>query len=194
MTGRPAAVLFVCTGNVCRSPLMERLLTAQRAGPQASPGGHQLTVASAGTGALVGSPMTDRAVAELVRLGVEPTAHLARQVTAELVSGADLVVTATRSHRAAVVTLVPRATRYTFTALELARLLTDTDTLSLPADPSLRVRELAAVAASGRGLAPPPVTAYADDIPDPYGRPDADYRRATDLMAPAVAVLAAALS
>ncbi|GMA87571.1 hypothetical protein GCM10025868_28210 [Angustibacter aerolatus] len=53
----PARVLVVCTGNVCRSPLVERLLR-QRLGTDA------VDVSSAGTQALVGEPMTDPAAAE----------------------------------------------------------------------------------------------------------------------------------
>ena len=188
-----AAILFVCTGNVCRSPLMERLLVARLddslgAGVRSG----QIAVTSAGTAALVGRPMTAEAAGELIRLGGDPAGFAARRLTTAIVERADLVVTATRAHRAEVVTLAPRANRYTFTLLELSRLLRDVDPSSLPGDARSRARGLAAAAATRRGLRPP-VPAGADDVIDPYGRGPAEYRRTSDQLAPPVDALAGAI-
>ena len=189
----PAAILFVCTGNVCRSPLMERLLVARLddslgAGVRSG----RIAVTSAGTAALVGQPMTPEAARELIRLGGDPAGFVARRLTTALVERADLVVTATRAHRAEVVTLSPRANRYTFTLLELARLLRDVSSSSLPGDARSRTQGLAAAAAARRGLRPP-VPAGADDVTDPYGRGPIAYRQASDQLAPPVDALAAAI-
>jgi low molecular weight protein-tyrosine phosphatase len=189
----PASILIVCTGNVCRSPLMERLLVSrldERLGAEQR--SRQIAVASAGTRALVGQPMTDDTARELVRLGGDPASFVARQVTAAMVKDADLVVTATRAHRSEVVTLSPRATRYTFTAVELARLLRELEPWMLSGDAGARALDLAARAASRRGFTPP-VPRGADDVTDPYGRAPRDYRRASDQMEPAVDTLAAAI-
>ena len=109
-------ILTVCTGNICRSPLAEQLLRRELAGVDA-------VVSSAGTGALVGHPMADRAAAYSRRLGGEPDAHAGRQLTSALLRESDLVLVATRRHRKAVVELLPRASRSTFTLREFARLL-----------------------------------------------------------------------
>jgi protein-tyrosine phosphatase len=192
--GDSGTVLIVCTGNVCRSPLMERLLVANLAGRSgALRPERRVRVHSAGTEAQVGEPMTGQAARELVRLGGDPDRFVSRQLTTDMVASADLVVTATRAHRAAVVTLLPRATRYTFTAVELARLLGSVDLSSLRGGARARVLNLAVAAASYRGFTPP-VAPGADDVLDPYGRPSADYRRASDQMAPAIAALAAAIA
>lgn len=191
---RPPSILFVCTGNVCRSPLMERLLaTKLDARLGAAQNSRQLVLSSAGTHALGGQPMTDQAAGELVRLGGDPTSFVARQLTTVLVDDADLVVTATRAHRAEVVTLSPRATRYTFTVVELARLLRDLESSPSAADVRSRVMGIAASAGARRGFIRPGA-ADADDIVDPYGRASTIYRQASDQIAPAVDALAAAIA
>ena len=88
---RAAHVLVVCTGNVCRSPYVHRLLVAEL--------GAGVRVASAGTGALEGYPMDRRAAERLRRAGGDPEGFVARQVDEEILDGADLVLTATRAHR-----------------------------------------------------------------------------------------------
>jgi protein-tyrosine phosphatase len=192
--GDSGTVLIVCTGNVCRSPFMERLLVARLAGdPGALQPERRVRVHSAGTDALAGQPMTDQTAGELRRLGGDPARFVSRQLTAAMVASADLVVTATCAHRAAVVTLLPRATRYTFAAVELARLLGSVDASSLRGRVRSCIPNLAVAAASYRGFTPP-VAPGADDVLDPYGRPSADYRRASDQMAPAIAALAAAIA
>jgi protein-tyrosine phosphatase len=102
------SVLVVCTGNVCRSPFLQlalqRELDARR--PDGAVG---ITVTSAGTGALAGRPMDERAAAQATARGLDPQTFLARQLTPAMVAGADLVLTATRRHRGEVATLHPRA-------------------------------------------------------------------------------------
>ncbi len=115
-------ILLVCTGNICRSPLAEQLLRARL--EEAGIAAH---VDSAGTRAMVASPMTPEAAALSLAHGAHSTDHSARQLTEQLVNEADLVLTATRDHRREVVTLLPRATRYTFTLNQFARLLGASD-------------------------------------------------------------------
>src|SRR5512144_374699 len=117
----PFRVLFVCTGNICRSPFGERLLRArlaERLGPDAA----LVEVGSAGVQGLVGEPMDPLAAAVLLSHGGDPTGFAGRRLDAGLVRGADLVLAANRKHRASIVRLDPTAVRKTFTIRELARL------------------------------------------------------------------------
>lgn len=91
----PRRVLFVCTGNTCRSPMAAQILCdrAKKDSAQA-----RLTASSAGLLAQPGAPMSDNAEAALRVLGIEPSPHAARTVTEEMVRDADLVVGLTSAH------------------------------------------------------------------------------------------------
>ena len=91
-------ILLVCTGNICRSPLAAALL--QRALAQRGIDG--LEVASAGTGAWDGAPVSEGAYLVGLERGLDLSAHRARLLTRELVEEADLVLTMARHHRARV--------------------------------------------------------------------------------------------
>src|SRR5216117_3282459 len=91
-------ILFVCTGNICRSPLAAALL--QRALAQRGIDG--LEVASAGTGAWDGAPVSEGAYLVGLERGLDLSAHRARLLTRELVEDADLILTMARHHRARV--------------------------------------------------------------------------------------------
>jgi protein-tyrosine phosphatase len=163
-------VLVVCTGNICRSPMAEHLL---RAG-LAARGVEGVEVSSAGTHGLVGEPVQEHAAAVLAERGIDHSAFCARRLDADLVAGADLVLGASREHRAAAVTLVPRAAARAFTIRELDRLLARVDPTGLPADPAERARALVVAAGRQRGTAHPD-RPEDDDVTDPYGGPAAGY-------------------
>jgi protein-tyrosine phosphatase len=107
-------ILVVCTANVRRSPAVAALL---RHGTTTAPGlaGSGVEVVSAGVAALAGDRLDPRGIP-----AEELTPHLARRLTVEAVERADLVLTAERAHRAAVVRLVPAAVTRSFTVRELA--------------------------------------------------------------------------
>ncbi|WP_158548089.1 arsenate reductase/protein-tyrosine-phosphatase family protein [Desertihabitans brevis] len=155
-------VLVVCTGNVCRSPAVELLL---RRGVDGRPGvPEEVRLASAGIRAMVGEPMAARTVDALRRLGVDVgPGHRARQLTAEMVTRADLVLAASRLHRSAVVQLQPDAVERTFTVTEFARYCSEEQGVGggLPA--------LASFAVSQRGLVVPR-RPEDDDLRDPWGK------------------------
>ena len=105
-------VLFVCTGNVCRSPVAElvtRRLLVDKFGPEEAA---RFAVSSAGTNAVLGEPMDPLSRAELADAGLdgdEATDFRSRPVTVEAIEAADLILTADRTHRSAVVQLAPSA-------------------------------------------------------------------------------------
>jgi len=90
-------VLFVCTGNICRSPLAASLL--ERALQERD---LEVTVTSAGTGAWDGAPASEGAYLVGLERGLDLSGHRARLLTRELVEQADLILTMARHHRARV--------------------------------------------------------------------------------------------
>jgi protein-tyrosine-phosphatase len=84
-------LLFVCMGNICRSPIAEAIAV-----DAARNAGIDVRVSSAGISALTGHMAHDHARAVVRALGLDLDGHRARQLTRELVHEAALVVTATR--------------------------------------------------------------------------------------------------
>ncbi len=166
---RDGRILVVCTGNVCRSPLVEGLL--RLALPPS------ITVHSAGTNALVGQPMDPRSAELLRRHGGAPADFAARQVDASLIEQADLVVTATRAHRATLATLSARTRGSVFALADLADLAADVRGASESMPPHGDRREESWVAhvtrvVSGRRGMVPPRSAAEIDLIDPYRQED----------------------
>ena len=164
-------ILVVCTGNICRSPMAEHLL---REGLRARLGAaaDEFVVASAGTFGLAEHPMEQFAQDTLRdHHGIDGSAFRAKALADFMVSGADLILTATRDHRAAAVTLHPQAARKTFTIREFDRLLSVVDPETLPeGNPTERARAVVVAAAAQRGLVRPDKPGD-DDITDPYRGP-----------------------
>ncbi|MDR0488487.1 MAG: hypothetical protein LBG99_03645 [Propionibacteriaceae bacterium] len=173
-------ILAVCTGNICRSPAIERVFRSRL--------GQEALVASAGTGAMIGSPIAPDMSELLDRVNV-PTANFqARQLTAPLIDGADLIITATVEHRAKVVDLQPKAMHKTFTLLEFAIPLSVLD-LGEIAHLSIeeRLEPLADYVKSSR-----PKMRLTDkqlDVPDPYGHGEDVYITAFTLIYQAVTTI-----
>ena len=94
-------ILFVCTGNTCRSPMAEGMLR----GALATRGAEQITVSSAGTGAWEGAPVSEGAYLVGLEHGLDLSAHRAQLLTRELVKSADLILTMSGHHRARVAEL-----------------------------------------------------------------------------------------
>src|SRR5829696_4266108 len=115
-----AAVLVVCTGNVCRSPVAEGLL---RAAMQTRFGGSAPTVASAGVAGWKGSKADAHSVESLAERGLDISSHRGRRLSRQDLPDAAVVIAMAYEHRDAVVTLAPEAIDRTFTLKELVRLL-----------------------------------------------------------------------
>lgn len=183
----PASVriLTVCTGNICRSPAAERLLSLQL--------GSDAQVSSAGTRAVVGHPIEATMLELLVADAVPDEPFAARQLTPAMVAEADLILGLTRDHRADAVRLVPSAVRRTFTLLEFARIVATPEARisAAGATGTDRLRELIAVAGPLRGGGP---HGRPDDVPDPYGRDRQAFGEALDLIREAVTSVAGAVA
>lgn len=119
LLGEKFHILTVCTGNICRSPVAERLLQAGL--DSISPG--TFSVRSAGTGALVGEPMQPPSAALVKRQGGTDAGFRARQLTPEVVAGIDLVLTMTVHHRGLVLDVDPTLLRKTFTVREFSSII-----------------------------------------------------------------------
>ncbi|HWO87940.1 MAG TPA: low molecular weight protein arginine phosphatase [Gemmatimonadales bacterium] len=88
-------LLFVCTGNICRSPLAEAI--AKRILRER--GVTDVTVSSAGTAAYDGAPASEGSYLIALEHGLDLSAHQARELTADLVAQADLVLVMSRGHQ-----------------------------------------------------------------------------------------------
>jgi protein-tyrosine phosphatase len=180
----PFAVLHVCMGNICRSPMAERLLhqaARERVGDKVD---ELLLSQSAGTGGWhEGDPMNPPAARELRRRGGDDTGFLARKLRAEHVDSADLVLTATAEQVDYVLGLRPDAAGRTFVIGEFGRLLGAVDPVQLPpAAPepdAIYARGAAlveAVDAARAGRPPRPE----DELDDPWGRGDSFFTRVAE--------------
>ena len=101
-------ILFVCTGNVCRSPMAEGLFR------NAVKGRGDFRVFSAGVGAIEGQPPSAYAVQALRELGIDISQQRSRMLTADVVNEADYIFGMTHGHVDAVNLLYPHATEKTF--------------------------------------------------------------------------------
>lgn len=113
------SVLFVCTGNICRSPAAELLFAARLAALPRQP---PITVASAGTAGLSGHDMDAPSAHAVREYGIDPSGHIARRATPAMINDADLILTAGSDHRSTILRAQPLVFRRTFTMREFARL------------------------------------------------------------------------
>jgi protein-tyrosine phosphatase len=174
-SAEPVDVLVVCTGNLCRSPVIATLLAA------AVP---SLTVRSAGTGAPDGEPWHPLAVQVLAEVGHDVSGR-ARRLRAADVASATLVLTAEGMHRGLVVGLDAGAEDRCFTVIEAARLLQ-----LAPAPAGLGPAGLAEHLATALHDHP---LEHDDDLPDPLLGTIDDFRACRERVAQALDGLVPAL-
>lgn len=192
------AVLHVCMGNICRSPMAERLLAlAARDLVGVEDAANLVYSHSAGTGGWhAGEKMNPPAASQLHDRGGDDTDFRARRLLGEHIDASDLILTATGEQLDFVRGLRPDAQARTFVLGQFGRLLDQIDLDALPAPgpdtDQVHARGVALVEAVDKardGAEPLP----SDDLDDPWGRNGAYFTRVADEIEATVRPLAAAL-
>jgi protein-tyrosine phosphatase len=169
-------VLFVCTGNLCRSPMAEGLLRRELD----QRGCTGIDVASSGTWAGTGNPATREAIGVCASSGIDLARHRSRPLDPAEVNEAALVIAMTRAHIAEIMSVVPDAGSKTMllrslSAIELAPFLSNA---SAP-------QRLSALLTALR-----PDAGEQLDVADPMGRPFEDYESCFTELREMVTILA----
>lgn len=174
-------ILFVCTGNTCRSPLAEGLLRemAKRAG-------FPLEVQSAGIAAAEGGPVSRHSSDILKEKGAFTAGSSSRMLTRRMVDDSELILTMTMSHKRAVIQRFPEAVDRVFTLKEYA--VTDAAVLQLVQEREQLVSELEMKLALGQTVTREEkerlfrleLELPDSDIADPFGGGRQDYELAAE--------------
>jgi protein-tyrosine phosphatase len=181
-------ILFVCTGNIARSPFMEYTLRNRLAGTAAS----GFEVASAGTFAVTGGRLHPAVKTELARRGVDPGAFATTQLTARHALDAGLILTASREHRRQVARIAPERRNVTFTLRQFVRLVQLDPVGEVRLSSCSLLPALAQLASRNRGLSSG--TEDTDDVADPAGGNRRSFATAFDTIDPAIEILANLIS
>jgi protein-tyrosine phosphatase len=193
----PFSVLHLCMGNICRSPIAERLTVLAARNLVGDKADELLHVHSAGTGGWhVGEPMYPSASRLVLSRGGSVDGFACRRLSPDDIESSDLILTATAEQQRAVVSRRADAADRTFVLGEFGRLLPSVALDDLPpfapAEDAVYARGCALVAAVDAlrgGLPPRP----ADDLDDPWGYPDETFARVADEIEATVRPLVSAL-
>lgn len=161
-------VLFVSTGNVCRSPIAERIAEQELSRALGAEAG-LFRWSSAGTWGHDGAPMEPYARKVLVERGARDEGFVAQELLHEHITLADLILTGSREQCGQVRLFDPHASRRAFVLREFARLARRVARDHLPGSATARARVLADRVADLRERTGP--ARSGDDIADPYGAP-----------------------
>lgn len=166
-------ILAVCTGNICRSPAMERLLIHTFSSEP------QVRVISAGTHAHDGEDMQSPMKKRISDYGADVDDFTAEQLTPSMIESADLVLAATRVHVEDILAEVPGAAERIFTLPEFGRLLRslDSDALdgAVSAEAAVPQKLSALVSLTSQARDRSGEGSSEDEIVDPFMLPESVY-------------------
>ena len=171
-------VVFVCTGNICRSPMAEALLRHELD----QRGCNDVTVSSVGTWAYFGNPAMPEGIEAMKLMDIDMSQHSSRPVDQDELREADLIVVMTSVHVRELKTVIPEVMDKVLLLKELAEIE--------PAPGAGTTRE-ERVLALLRGTRPKSRRAL--DVDDPIGKPIGAYQRTIEVLQEGVRVLAETL-
>jgi protein-tyrosine phosphatase len=193
----PFTVLHVCMGNICRSPMAERLFV-RALREQVGDRVHDLYLShGAGTGGWhAGESMNPPAARQVSKRGGDAGGFKARKLSGELIDASDLVLCATADQVEYVLGLRPDAESRTFVLGEFGRLLADVNVptagaITSPDDAYKRGVALVEAVNAARGGEP---ARPGDDLDDPWGMGETAFARVADEIEQTVVPLALALT
>ena len=114
-------ILFVCTGNTCRSSMAEGIFKSMLKEMKIE----GINVSSAGISAFEGEAANEKAIVTLNKKGIDIKNHRARQLTRKIINESDLVLTMTESHKKTILNLFPECTGKVYALKEYACILSD---------------------------------------------------------------------
>ncbi|MHC9540872.1 MAG: low molecular weight protein arginine phosphatase [Vulcanimicrobiota bacterium] len=117
----PKRILFVCTGNQCRSPMAEamfkHMLKERKIGNE-----KEIHIESCGTGGFIGCPATGEAIEVMREHGVDLSRHISRGVSEEILAGADIVFAMAKHHENLLTMMYPQYSTKTHLLKQYIRL------------------------------------------------------------------------
>ncbi|MEF2977463.1 arsenate reductase/protein-tyrosine-phosphatase family protein [Subtercola sp. YIM 133946] len=181
------SVLFVCTGNICRSPMAERLLrrTLKSSGSAAS---QMVHVSSAGLATIDGVPMDESSVRQLQARGGDSTGFQSRKLTRPIAMNGNLILTMTRDQQVDLIKRYPPLLKRTFLLREFMALASEVS--SLKGVPTTLAQRVSFVDESMRRRAIVAHSRANEDVPDPFKRSDEVHRDVAEIISESVDCLA----
>lgn len=117
-------ILFVCTGNTCRSSMAEgifkHLIIKLRI--------ENICVSSAGISAFEGDEANEKAIYTLNKKGIDISNHKARQLSKDIINESDLILTMTKSHKRMILNALPELSHKVYTLKEYVFIINEEET------------------------------------------------------------------
>ncbi|WP_137655298.1 arsenate reductase/protein-tyrosine-phosphatase family protein [Bifidobacterium moukalabense] len=163
-------IMFVCTGNICRSPMGELLLTKYLTGTT-------VRVSSAGTRGLPMHQIDPSSARLMDSVGIESSGFRSRRLTRQMADEADLILCFEKGQRKDIVALAPAAVRYTFLLSDFANMCEYCARNGMVKGLTIQERLQSVIKSSSmiRPMLPTP-----RDIEDPHGRTFDKFRTAAN--------------